>query len=82
MPPELARLFEQAHRNLMWFSEHAEELEIYRRYRGQYVAAVGGELLSAATPEEIDRLVQEKHPDEMPHIRYIPRHKQSRIYAS
>ena len=81
MPPELARLFEQARRNLLWFSENVERLEVYQRYRGRYVAAAGGELFVADTPEEVRRLAREKHPDEMPHVRYIPREKRYRIYA-
>jgi len=44
MPPELGRLFEQARRNLLWFNENVERLEVYKRYRGKYVAAAGGEL--------------------------------------
>jgi len=81
MTPELARLFEQARRNLDWFDEHAAELEVYQRYRGRYVAAAGGELFVAETPEEVRRLAHEKHPDDLPHVRYIPREKRSRIYA-
>ena len=81
MPPALARLFEQARRNLRWFSEHAEELGVFKLYRGRYVAAAGGELFVADTPEEVRRLAREKYPDEMAHVRYIPREKLSRIYA-
>ena len=81
MPPELARIFEQAERNLLWFSENVEKLEVYKRYRGRYVAAAGGELFVADTPEEVERLAREKHPDDMPHVRYIPREKRYRIYA-
>ena len=80
--PEFARLAEQGLRNLLWFSEHAEELEVFKKYRGRYVAAAGGELFVADTAEEVERLVRAKHPDEMPHVRYILRHKGPRIYAS
>jgi len=79
--PEMARLFEQAERNMTWLSEHAEELEIFKRHRGRYVAAAGGELFVADTPEEVERLARAKHPDEMPHVRYIFREMRSRIYA-
>lgn len=79
--PELERVFAQAHRNLMWFSEHAQELGVFKKYRGRYVAAAGGELFVAETPEEIERLVREKYPDDLPHVRYIPREKCDRIYA-
>jgi len=81
MPPELARVFEQAKRNLFWFSENADKLETYKRYRGRYVAAAGRELFVADTPEEGERLAHDKYPDEMPHVRYIPREKRYRIYA-
>jgi hypothetical protein len=81
MPPELGRLFEQARRNLLWFNENVERLEVYKRYRGKYVAAAGGELFAADTPEELRRLTNEKYPDDMPHVRYIPREKHYRIYA-
>ena len=53
MTPEMARLFEQARRNLFWFSENAERLEVFKRCRGRYVAAAGGELFVADTPEEV-----------------------------
>ena len=81
LAPELARLFEQARRNLLWFNEHVVELEVYKRYRGRYVAAAGRELFVADTPEEVERLAREKHPDDLPHVRYIPREKRSRIYS-
>jgi len=81
MPAEMARIFEQARRNLFWFSANAEKLGVYERYRGRYVAAAGGELFVAETPEEVERLAHEKYPEEMPHVRYIPREKRSRIYA-
>ena len=82
MPPEMARLFEQGRRNLFWFSENAERLGVFKRHRGRYVAAAGEELFVADTPEEVERLAREKHPDDMPHVRYIPREKRFRIYAS
>lgn len=81
MPPELARRFEKARRNLLWLNEHIRELEVYERYRGKYVAAANEELFVADTPQELERLVHEKYPDEVPHVRYILREKQSRIYA-
>ena len=82
MTPELARAFENARRNVMWFNDHVEELEVYKRYRGKYVASAGGELFVADTPEEIRRLVNEKYPDELPHVRYIQRETLSRSYAN
>jgi hypothetical protein len=79
--PEFERLFNQAYSNLMWFSEHAEELGVFKKFRGRYVASAGGELFIADSREEVDRLARGRHPDEMPHIRYIPREKGHRIYA-
>jgi len=81
MTPELARLFEQARRNLDWFDEHAEALGVFKLYRGRFVAASGGELFVGESRAEVERLARERHPDEMPHIRYIPREKRYRIYA-
>lgn len=81
MPPELGRLFEQSLRNLRWFNDHAEDLEVFKLYRGRFVAASGGELFVADSRAEADRLAHEKHPDETPHIHFIPRKKLSRIYA-
>ena len=81
LTPQLARAFENAARNRLWFNEHVQELEVYKRYRGKYVASAGGELFVADTPEEIRRLVHEKYPEELPHVRYIQREKLSRIYA-
>lgn len=81
MTPEFARAWESARRNRMWFNDHVMELEVYKRYRGKYVASAAGELLVADTPEEIDRLLREKYPDEVAHVRYIQREKLDRIYA-
>jgi hypothetical protein len=78
---EFERLFNQAYCNLIWFSEHADELGVFKNCRGRYVASAGGELFVANSREEVDRLAHEKHPDEMPHIRYIPLEKGYRIYA-
>jgi hypothetical protein len=81
MTPELAHAFASAMRNVMWFNDHVVQLEVYKRYRGKYVAASGGELFVADTPEEVRRMAREKHPDELAHVRYIQREKLSRIYA-
>jgi len=80
LTPEMARQFENARKNLLWFNNHVDELEVYKRYRGKYVASAAGELFVADTPEEIDRLIKEKYPDEHPHVRYIPLEKRYRIY--
>ena len=69
-----ARLSKVDHvRNLYGFSENAEKREVYKRYRGRYLAAAGGELFVANTPEEVERLSHDNYPHEMPHVRYIPR---------
>jgi hypothetical protein len=81
MTPELAHAFESAMRNLIWFNDHAEQLEVFKRYRGKWVAAASGELFVADTPVEIRRLVHTKYPKEHPHVQYIQREKRYRIYA-
>jgi hypothetical protein len=81
MTPEFARAWESARRNRMWFNDHVIELEVYKHYRGKYVASAAGELFVADTPEEIHRLLREKYPDEVAHVRYIQREKLERIYA-
>lgn len=81
LTPELARAFENARRNLLWFDAHVEELEVYKRFRGKYVASAGGELFVADTAKEVRRLALEMHPDELAHVRYIQREKLNRIYA-
>jgi hypothetical protein len=79
LTPALARLFEQAERNLLWFSEPAQELDVFTLHRGRFIAVSGGELLVGDSRAEVDRLARQKHSDEMPHIRFIPREKLSRI---
>lgn len=81
MPPELGQMFEQARRNLLWFNENAERLDVFNRYRGRYVAAVGGELFVGDSRAEVERLARAKYPDETPHIRRIPAKKRAWIYA-
>jgi hypothetical protein len=81
MDPELARLFERAERNLLWFNEHAMELEVFKRYRGRFVAVSEGEMFVGDSRQEVERLAREKHPDDCPHVQYIPREKVYRIYA-
>jgi hypothetical protein len=81
LDPEFERAFAKAERNREWFSNHAKELRVFQEYRGRYVASAGGELFVGDTPEEIDRLVRDKYPDEVPHVRYILREKHDRIYA-
>jgi hypothetical protein len=81
MDPELERLFEQTERNLLWFNEYAMEREVFKLYRGRFIAVSGGELFVGDSHQEVERLAREKHPGDHPHIRYIPRVKADRIYA-
>ena len=69
LTPELARAFENAARNRLWFNEHVQELEVYKRYRGKYVASAGGELFVADTAKEVRRVALESHPDDLAHSR-------------
>jgi hypothetical protein len=39
--PQLSSAFERATRNLLWFNDHAMDLEVFKRYRGQFVAVSG-----------------------------------------
>ena len=82
-PPdaESTRVFELAGRNRHWFNDHAMELQVFKLYRGRYLAASKGELFVGDSREEVERLALEKHPEDVPHIRYIPKEKAYRIYA-
>jgi hypothetical protein len=81
MTPEFKLMFEKAKKNLDWFEANCIKLDVFNRYRGKYVASSEGELFVADTAEEVRELAREKHPDDLPHIRYIPREKVPRIYA-
>ncbi len=80
--PEFARVFAQAERNLVWLSEHAEELGVFTQHRGRFVAAAGEEFFVADSRKAVEQLAHAKHPDEMPHVRFIPLEKCKRIYAN
>ena len=82
LSPELNQLFEQARSNLLWFSENAERLGVFNRYRGRFVAAASGELFVGDSRAEVEQLARGKYPAEMPHIRRIPAEKRAWIYAS
>ena len=79
--PQFTRMFRMARCNMLWFDEHATELGVFKLYRGRFVAASAGELFVGDSREEVERLARQKHPDDVPHIRYIPREKVYRIYA-
>ena len=80
--PEWTRRFERVGRNMDWWNEHAMEHEVFKRYRGRFLAVSEGELFVADSAEEVERLALEKHPDDVPFIHYIPREKTYRIYAT
>lgn len=79
--PRLAAAFERAKQNLLWLNDHAMELEVFNRYRGRFVAVSEGELFVGVSREGVERLAREKHPGDIPHVRYIPLEKTYRIYA-
>src|SRR5437762_2259972 len=70
--PEATRVFELAGRNRRWFNDHAMELRVFQFYRGRYLAASEGQLFVGDSPEEVEQLALEKHPEDVPHILYIP----------
>jgi hypothetical protein len=66
---------------LLWFNEHAMELEVFKRYRGRFVAVSEGEIFVGDSRQEVERLAREAHPEDIPHVQYIPKEKVYRIYA-
>ncbi len=79
--PEVVRVLELTGRNLRWFNEHAIEREVFSRYRGRFIAVSEGELFVGDSRKEVGRLARARHPEDIPHIRYIPLEKAHRIYA-
>ena len=55
---------------------------MFEKYRGRYVAAAGGELFVADTPQDLARLVYHKYPDEVLCIHHIPLEKRILIYSN
>jgi Family of unknown function (DUF5678) len=80
--PEWTRRFERYKHNMLWWNDHAMELEVFKKYRGRYLAVAEGELFIGDNAEEVERLALEKHPHDIPFVHYIPREKAFRIYAS
>ena len=80
--PALADLFERARRNLRWFNDHAMALEVFRRYRGHWIAVSEEEIFVAESASEAERLAKERHPSDVPHVQFIPLEKMERIYAN
>jgi hypothetical protein len=81
LDPESTRIFELAGRNRRWLNDHAMELRVFELYRGRCLAASKGQLFVGDSPEEVERLALEKHPEDVPHILYVPREKAYRIYT-
>jgi hypothetical protein len=79
--PQVTSAFKRATANLLWLNDHAMELEVFKRYRGRFIAASEGDLFVGATREEVEGLARQKHPDDFPHVRYIPLERSYRIYA-
>jgi len=79
--PQLTAAFKRATANLLWFNDHATELEVFKRCRGRFIAISEGDLFVGASREEVERLASERHPDDFPYIRYIPLERAYRIYA-
>lgn len=84
-PDELTQAREEDERfarNSAWLQMHAAE--IYTQYRGKCICVAGEELFIANTPEEVLAQARAAHPEEGGSIliRYIPRAKVARIYAS
>jgi hypothetical protein len=79
--PEMIQAFEQGERNANWFNEHAQELEVFTRYRGKDVAVAGCELFVADSAPEAVRLARAKYPGECVYLRYIPKEKSLHRHA-
>lgn len=83
-PEELAKARAQRERfdrNSAWLQAHATE--VYRHHRGKCICVAGEELFVADTPEQALALATAAHPeDDGRFLRYIPREKIDRIYAS
>jgi hypothetical protein len=79
--PEFTRIFERSSRNMEWFNEHAMELQVFNLYRGRYIAVSEGEIFVGDSRHEVEKLARQKHPDDVPHVQYIPLKKVYRIYA-
>ena len=64
--PALTRVFERARRNMLWLNDHIMELEIFKLYRGRFIAVSEGELFVGDSPEEVEQLALAKHPEDVP----------------
>lgn len=83
-PAELARSKlqdERFERNSAWLQAHFAE--VYSRHRGKCICVAGEELFVGDSPEEVFSKAKAAHPeDDGRLLRYIPRQRMSRIYAS
>src|SRR5690349_18954523 len=79
---EINRVIDLAGKNRQWFNDHAHGLNVFDLYRGRFIAVSEGELFFGETPEEVERMAQDNHPDDIPFIHYIPKEKAYRVYAN
>ena len=79
---EINRVIDLAGRNRRWFGDHAHESNVFDRYRGRFIAISEGDFFVGSTPEEVERAAQDRHPDNIPFIHYIPKEKAYRVYAN
>ncbi|MEP7342721.1 MAG: hypothetical protein ABI977_33640 [Acidobacteriota bacterium] len=80
--PEFNRRQDQFLKNIRWFNEHAEELEVFKRHRGQWIAVSEGELFIADSCDAVEYLALASHLDDSPFIKHVPREKIYRFYGN
>lgn len=78
--PELNRRMALYTRNAEWLSEHWMLLSD-EQYKGRWVAASEGEIFASDDAWEAKRLAREKHPQDVPYVRFVPKERYFRIYA-
>ena len=79
MEREINRVIDLAGKNRQWFNDHAQELNVFDLYRGRFIAISEGELFSGDSPEEVERIAHDNHPDDIPFVHYIPKEKSYRV---
>jgi hypothetical protein len=55
---------------------------LYDQYPGKFVAVANGEVFIADDRQEAKRLAQEKYPEDVPFVIYLPKEKYERIYGN
>jgi hypothetical protein len=72
---------ERFERNAAWLDAHASE--VYSRYRGRHICIAGQELFVGDSATDVLAQANAAHPeDDGRLLRYIPRERLPRIYAS